>query len=54
MNTEYRWIDAGSGKPKYLEKSLSQCLSHLKSHTDRPGIKHGPQRCNADDKLPEP
>jgi hypothetical protein len=40
---EHWWNDIGRGKPKYLNKYLSQChFNHHKSHTDlesNPGLR---------------
>jgi hypothetical protein len=39
---EHRWNEIDRGKPKYSERSLSQCpFVHHKSHMDRPGIDPG-------------
>jgi hypothetical protein len=41
MSMEYRWNDADKGKPKNLEKNLSQCyfVNH-KSHMDWTGLRN--------------
>jgi hypothetical protein len=42
---EHRWNEIDRGKPKYLERNLSQChFVYHKSHIDRPGIEPGPPR----------
>ena len=43
------------GKPKYLEKNLSQCHSvHHKTHKNWPGIKADPPWWEASNLLPKP
>jgi hypothetical protein len=39
VSIEHRWNEIDRGKPKYSEKSLSQChFVHQKSHMNRPWI----------------
>jgi hypothetical protein len=39
---EHRWNEIDKGKPKYSEKTLSQChFVRHKSHMDWPGIEPG-------------
>jgi hypothetical protein len=39
---EHRWNEIDTIKPKYSEKTLSQChFVHHKSHMDQAGIKPG-------------
>jgi hypothetical protein len=36
---EHQWNEIDRGKPKYSEKTLSQChFVHHKSHMERPGL----------------
>jgi hypothetical protein len=47
---EHLWNEIDRGKPKYSERTLSQChFVHHKSHKDWPGIKPGPPRWEAGD-----
>jgi hypothetical protein len=42
MCTEHWWNDTDRGKPKYVEKNLSQCYyAYHKHHTDWSGIELG-------------
>ena len=44
-NVEHCWNDTEGGRPKYLEKTLSQWqFIHHKLHMDWPGIEPGPPR----------
>ena len=47
------WLnDIDRGKPKYLEKNMSQhYFVHHKSHTDRSGIECGALRCKSSTKI---
>ena len=41
MGMEHWWNDTDRGKPKYWNKTLSQCnFVHHKSHIDLPRIEH--------------
>ena len=45
MNTEHWWNFTDRFKPKYLEKSLSQChFAHHKFHTNYPATEEWPTR----------
>ena len=54
MSMEQWWNYTERGKPKYSDKSLSQCqLVHQRSHMDWSGIELGPSRWKAGDQSPE-
>jgi len=49
VGMKYWWINNDRVKPKYSEQNLHQFkLVHYRSHTDWPGIKHGPPRRQPD------